>query len=272
VLHLFPGACNLLANDDTVYAVVTTAVGDGPHCAVVDVQRMDELVAIDARVSVERGCIHLGSLRVRTRDADIWNPRYRWEALQGESGRLSERLPWLTAVLASSAPDGSFADLLLGRDAGEGVHAETLIAAQEPAQDVIQGLLLVDVRRFQRGALGLAGLGAGLTPDGDDFLSGGLLAAWMAGGAARVQLIQEPAIRAAGRTGRLSATMLQAAAKGECGLRWHSLLDALQAGVELDVRRAAQEVVQIGHSSGASALAGFVAVARALTEAEQAAQ
>ncbi len=132
------------------------------------------------------------------------------------------------------------------------------------AGELLQGLRAGDEARVARGAEALAGLGPGLTPAGDDFLVG-LMAAlhawpkllptgWMPERAAAII-----AHAAAGRTTRLSAAWLRHAAVGEFGEAWHTLIHALAEGETAAIRSAAERILHTGATSGADALAGFLA-------------
>jgi hypothetical protein len=103
----------------------------------------------------------------------------------------------------------------------------------------------------------LAGLGSGLTPAGDDLLSGVMMWAWLAHTEARsfcASLVQV----AAPRTTPLSAAFLRAAAQGECNEAWHRLLQALLRSTEEELGKAVCGVLDHGASSGADMLAGLL--------------
>jgi hypothetical protein len=111
--------------------------------------------------------------------------------------------------------------------------------------------------RLRAGAAHLAGLGGGLTPAGDDFLTGAMLWAWLAhptpnnycGVLLSASMTQ---------TTMLSAALLQAAARGECSAPWHSMFRALVGGSDTNLAEAVQCVLAHGHTSGADTLAGFL--------------
>jgi hypothetical protein len=63
---------------------------------------------------------------------------------------------------------------------------------------------------------------------------------------------------AAPRTNRLSVAFLRAAARGECNIAWHHLLDALQNGPQEELLEATLAIIAHGHTSGADMLAGFL--------------
>ena len=114
-----------------------------------------------------------------------------------------------------------------------------------------------DLSLLREGAAQLAGLGAGLTPAGDDFLCGLMLWAWLAhpDPEALCRVVVEAA---APRTTTLSAALLRAAGRGECSAAWHRLLAALATGDEGRILAATQRVLAHGATSGAAALAGFL--------------
>jgi hypothetical protein len=106
-------------------------------------------------------------------------------------------------------------------------------------------------------AASLAGLGEGSTPAGDDYLMGVLHALWAADPPARAWA-GGLAVVCAGRTTVASARWLAAAAHGSTGAAWGLLLGALSAGDRESLRAAVLRVRQLGHTSGAFSLRGFL--------------
>jgi hypothetical protein len=101
-----------------------------------------------------------------------------------------------------------------------------------------------------------AGAGIGLTPAGDDYLMGVLLAFWVG------MMDPDPFIVALmggteGRTGRLSMAFLRAAARGEASQAWHRLAEAMSRCDTRGLEAAVTVLLRTGHSSGADALYGF---------------
>jgi hypothetical protein len=144
---------------------------------------------------------------------------------------------------------------------GREIEAQLLLSAQEPARLFVQGLLRVDEELCRAAARRLTGLGAGLTPDGDDFMMGCILALWASwAGEGVEQSANWVSLDAGPRTTPLAAAWLRAASRGECSDRWHDLLQAILIENEENIRSAARAIIQQGHTSGASALAGFTAV------------
>ena len=101
----------------------------------------------------------------------------------------------------------------------------------------------------------LVGLGAGLTPAGDDFVGGAMIALRGAGDADAADRIAAWALPlAATNTNRISRAHLECAAAGEGHAFLHELLAALgnreKSGIALE------KLARIGHTSGLDAAAG----------------
>ncbi|MBP7691832.1 MAG: DUF2877 domain-containing protein, partial [Anaerolineales bacterium] len=160
----------------------------------------------------------------------------------------------LAALAPGWAPAGSLLDLF---QTGAGTPLLARVAAG--AADLTGGLAARDAARAVAGARYLAGVGGGLTPAGDDFIVGALLAVWAGRAGAGADALAEPvAAAAAPLTTTLSAAYVRAAARGEGSAYWHALLAALAAGA--DWRPALRDLLAVGHTSGADALAGFLSV------------
>jgi hypothetical protein len=134
-------------------------------------------------------------------------------------------------------------------------------SARASLEKLVDGLHRADTNLCAEASLELAGLGIGLTPDGDDLLIGSVLAAriWHPGHLAE-EISQRIAETSVQRTTALSAEWLRSAARGECAWPWHALFEGLLNDGEEAIREAVNRIIQQGHTSGSSALAGFVAV------------
>ena len=109
----------------------------------------------------------------------------------------------------------------------------------------------------------LLGAGRGLTPSGDDFLAGTLVALHAFGeGAVAASLARAVTRHASRRTSRLSAAHLEAACAGEAIGPVHEAIRAI-AG-DTCPGRALDALESFGHDSGFDALAGVLLVARAV--------
>ncbi|MBN1201301.1 MAG: DUF2877 domain-containing protein [Anaerolineae bacterium] len=262
ILHLFDTACNLIAADGSVLSVVTERIGNGPFNVVVPPVRFTDHVTPAAPVRCSQHALHIGSLGINLNSAVAWNPRPNWPLIRQRRRQLLAHRPVLCEVLQRHAPPDSLARYVVDLPGiPSPITANLLQSARTPAIALVRGL-----RRGDRGvclasASQLAGLGGGLTPSGDDWLVGCVLAAY-AGLASdeALPLACRAALTAAPRTTPLSVAWLRAAATGTCSAGWHTLFDCCLGKDESAVYRAALQLVRQGHTSGSDALAGFAAV------------
>ena len=111
----------------------------------------------------------------------------------------------------------------------------------------------------------LLGLGPGLTPSGDDYLGGMMIALAMSGRAEAAAALAAPVLAAARKaTNRIGAAHLGAAARGLGADALHRSIEALAVGDRPDLAPALKEIDAIGHSSGWDAMAGAVSALRAI--------
>ncbi len=110
-----------------------------------------------------------------------------------------------------------------------------------------------------RATRALVGLGPGLTPSGDDVLTGLLAALWRFRAHELAAAVGAAAI--AGQTTALSATLLHCAARGQAGREVAAVLDGLSGHAPLE--RAVARLLGAGHTSGADLIWGMAAGCRA---------
>jgi hypothetical protein len=211
------------------------------------------------------------SLDVGLAKAHLWDPK-SYPAIAVDTDGFRGALAALFETAATHSPDASLARLLpyLQEDDLPGPLQKV---PHFPRSHALMGGLAESLARRNRRGLkvvtsSMAGLGPGLTPAGDDFLAGVLLALALTQG-----LRDDPELgeiagmlleTATPRTGEISAAYLKAAHAGEASEPWHRLLGAL-AGDHPDSREAsARSVMQTGETSGADMLAGFLTAMRAI--------
>jgi hypothetical protein len=177
---------------------------------------------------------------------------------------LSHGLAALANALPPALPEQGLARLLCF-EAASG-FSPVLKAAQGPARYLIRIVQLggsaqtIDGECLAR----LLGLGPGLTPSGDDYLGGALVALHASGQSElgwRLWETLEPQLFAT--TGDISRAHLAAAAEGLGHAALHDLIDAILAGDSANIRTALYAATSIGHTSGWDAVAGAVAMLRA---------
>ena len=267
VLNVFDRACNLVNSNGQVLSVVTSERGLTPFAVAVAVSQAAPFRAVTeaSPVTVQAARLGLGPLEIDCSQARLWPSAPDWAAI-----RLQFADPALVDAMAALAfgrgPAGSLLELFdPAAPPGPAALSSSLPLslrerAHAGAADLTAGLGSGNLALASAGARRLAGAGGGLTPAGDDFVLGALLAAWAGlygpGAEALAGAIGE---EAAARTTTLSGAYLRAAARGECSAYWHALFDAWLQPAAAGRRLALEALLVVGHTSGADALAGYLA-------------
>jgi hypothetical protein len=180
---------------------------------------------------------------------------------------LAHAVPWTPAPLPpTAAPDlRALRQAAIGRVPREGlgglvvdVH-NVLSGHAQPALDAIDRWLVGNALDDE--AQALIGLGPGLTPSGDDYFGGVLIALHQFGRKSQAQSLWRWLTARLARTGDISAAHLEAAASGEGHEALHRCIAALcRPAAAWDA--ALTELDKVGHCSGWDSFAGVVAVAR----------
>lgn len=261
ILHVFEHVVNLIAGDD-VLSLVTPNIGNGPFNAVLPAGDFTRHVTASDPVRVAPGAVTVGDLVIDFASAALWNPRPDWGQLRAQRQRLRAHAPVIRAVLQRHAPADSLAHLVIDLPAPpSGFAAHTVDAARQHWQRLYRGALALDRAACEAGAARLAGLGGGLTPAGDDWLVGCALAAQLGlPSPPAAALILQAVRQAAPGTNALSSCWLRAAVDGACGEHWHAFFARCVQADERAVFEAASAIARQGHSSGADALAGYLAL------------
>jgi hypothetical protein len=261
VLHVFPRACNLLNSSEEALSLVAAPLGNGPFSLVLEPVEFTAFLRADSPVSLASATLRVGELAIEWRAAAGWAPRPDWEAAArglhagGPQRRDSVRAA-LSGLLRAEAPSDSLAALR------HQPRPQLPARLADRARRGIRDLSIPD--RRAAAARALAGLGPGLTPAGDDYLVGWMHAAWACRPCEATALCRPLLEAAAPRTHALSRAWLESAARGEAGEPWHRFLGALIGGDEASWLAAARDILPTGHTSGADALAGFLAGLEAL--------
>jgi hypothetical protein len=156
-------------------------------------------------------------------------------------------------------------DAARGRVPSEGLGCLVLDAHNslsghaQPALDALDRWLIGNA--LEDDAQMLIGLGPGLTPSGDDYLGGVLIALHQLQRRPQAQGLWRWLEPRLARTSAISAAHLAAAAAGEGHETLHHCILTLCSPLP-DWRGALQELDNVGHCSGWDSLAGVVAVAK----------
>jgi hypothetical protein len=248
ILHVFDNACNLINERGEVLSVVTPQIGNGPFNLVVEGDScFIEQLSPESLVTVSRGQLILGDLAVNTAGAKLWNPHPEWEVLHAKREVIAHQVQGIaasqTALLAMTELHSPISNSLVSS-----LFNENLISSIKAARQ-------------------LAGLGIGLTPAGDDFIMGAVLALWIIHPTDVASVFaKEVADTAALLTTSLSAAWLRSAGRGEAGQMWHDLFDALISADKMVIQESVDNILAVGHTSGADALTGFLGVFNSYAE------
>lgn len=238
-------------------SVVTEEVGAGPANIVLAGAGgpLADRLGRAAVLNVAGRALRLGRHTFRAARGQVY--RSSLEVPAGRPARLARNLEALERRLAGRAPPRSLAFLLDARrlsDFAPGFE-QALAARLRAAVETIfgKGELSAGVRR-------LAGCGFGLTPSGDDFIAGLLVALNVR---ARLDRRDErPTIRRVRRAARgapgLSRAFLDLAARGRVCPRTMDLVRALLRGTCRGVEAAADRLLAVGATSGADFGTGFL--------------
>jgi hypothetical protein len=178
--------------------------------------------------------------------------------LDGESEQWRDGVALLDALQARAATDLRAASLIAGAPACGAMSARLTRAALDLGEGVRAGSL----EAAREAAARLVGLGPGLTPTGDDFLCGFVVAAHCRATArpARAPLLARFVGALSGlldRTTEVSAAFLGDAIAGRAFRPLTALAEACAGAPGSDVKWAILRLAAVGHSSGLDAATGF---------------
>lgn len=156
-------------------------------------------------------------------------------------------------------------DLLLGATAAKKEMSEAFFADHAVATAALEAWMSALVNDGgappPEEAEMLIGLGGGLTPAGDDWIGGAMIALRTLDRAQAARGVAEWALpMAQNRTGKISVAHLAAAAAGEGSAALHEAINAICTADPGGLATALAGIDEIGHTSGWDALAGSVAV------------
>jgi uncharacterized protein DUF2877 len=248
ILHVFDHACNLINERREVLSVVTPQIGNGPFNLVVqhDVLFSTYLKA-ESPISIRANQLQLEDLTVLVTNAELWSPRPNWEMLHARRKNIPDELislPLTTYESPALAPQA-----FLVQVPGIAGVSNSLLSAIANAD------IPVSLAACQK----LAGLGNGLTPAGDDFIMGAVLAAWIIHPPDVASILaKEITDTAAPLTTSLSAAWLRSAGRGEAGILWHEFFGKLMSADAGQIQSSVNKIRAVGESSGGDSLAGFL--------------
>ncbi|MEE8273753.1 MAG: DUF2877 domain-containing protein [Alphaproteobacteria bacterium] len=185
---------------------------------------------------------------------------------------LRRGLAALAAAARARAPDAGMGAMIPALVAG--ASPSFTVAAPDPFRRAAAHGASALVEWLARGEHGppalpadadvLIGLGPGLTPSGDDFVVGAMIALRCLRAQARAERLAAWALaRAEANTGKISRAHLACAADGEGAAALHDALAALCVPGSASLATCLDAIDAIGHCSGWDALAGATAACAA---------
>lgn len=263
-LHVFDRVCNLINTDGAVLSLMLAPAEMNPLAFGLEehpvVHSFGHHLQANSPVHVRADLLSVGNLAFDLKKTAPWPPRPDWEAARKSYPKFGEMLAEINVLLLDKPSADSLSRLL--RPAGFDAEAPTAAWMQRalaPIQLLLSGLEPLDEMVLQEAGGKLAGLGLGLTPSGDDFIIGSMHALW----AVLDETVAAPLCTkllhvSAPRTNALSANYLEAAARGEAAQAWHDILAAITHDDVAALSPAVERLVNLGHTSGQDALAGFL--------------
>lgn len=259
ILHIFDQACNLISEQGDILSIVLPKIGNGPFNIVIreDVC-FSEHLRLESQFSISPTKLIFEDLTINIDDAELWLPHPDWKKLHDRRDKIFNFLSSLP-ILNHQPPIG---------DSTAPHLSESSVAT------FFSALVIADLSTTKTCTSKLAGLGVGLTPAGDDLILGAILAAWIIHPPEIASILaKEVTSIAAPLTTSLSAAWLRSASNGEAGIYWHELFDVLTCvdrtgnpAYGIAVQEAMDDILSIGETSGADALAGFLGVFKAYKE------
>jgi hypothetical protein len=188
-----------------------------------------------AKVSSPGHYLAISPIMIDLTSAIPWNPQPDWDHLRTRRRQIAAGAKAIAGILAESG--------------------------WTPARCGLPEAVCEQAARGQAAALSaLVGLGPGLTPAGDDWLAGWLLAQHLVPDVTALRNLSRLVGKmAADRTTTLSRALLACVAAGEADAAWHALLSALAEVpmTNLPIYQSTQTILSHGATSGAAMLIGF---------------
>jgi len=260
VLHQFNAAVNLVTHTGQVLSLVAGEKDRGPFSVVVslpDGTGFRELFSPEAEVRTRCDGLAIGGLEIDLSAGELWDPSPPWNQIRAAGDQFAAQLPLIGAVIVRSQQNRNNSAL---PTVSAGLLDAELFdrTGVEFCNDLLDG----DEARSRKSIRRLLGNGQGLTPSGDDFLLGALLAAHIFLPQRKLEYFMELVrSEAEDRTTLLSAAWLLAAADGECALCWHNYFSSITAGNTECIKQTLAGICAQGFSSGYDALQGFYTLA-----------
>lgn len=261
VQYSFERVIDLVNQESDVLAIASHEVGAGPFSLTLEPGEFPSNIGTDIELLVFENGLWLGDWLIDAEEALIWDPIPKWQSEKTDRADFKWVARTLREELTHHAELDSLARLILNPVANSPLPAKIMQAAEQNIPLLLSSIQQSDTLLLVKAAKGLAGLGPGFTPAGDDLLLGAMHGIWETNAESQARKLSAVIAKAAApRTHVLSAAWLEAAAVGEAAEPWHNLLAAITAQDEKGLRNAILRILPTGHTSGSDALGGFLGV------------
>ncbi|MEW6222800.1 MAG: DUF2877 domain-containing protein [Candidatus Hadarchaeota archaeon] len=276
VHSVFDRTFNILVRDELV-GVVRGDISPSHIDLVTDISPSETMGALGVKsgmkVQVAAGWVVVGGvLSISLKEAKLWQPPTSVEnplALE----LVEQNLEKAKKVAIGWAGTEGISQLLKHLDEviEGGVISADLNAISKTAlphiSKMVESTRKGDISGVKTSAKGIIGLGPGLTPSGDDFLSGFVSALWWFSRSFGKGIVVADEINAsifyeAKKTNLLSRQLLQHAVHGEVNERVGKLLLAILSGAQSEIGPLVEQVAKIGETSGVDMMVGLLLGAR----------
>ncbi|MGW5240118.1 DUF2877 domain-containing protein [Monashia sp. NPDC004114] len=255
----FASVVNLRTTKGDLFSVAARHVDNAPNTVVVDVTSLSHLRAPRGATVVSHGSGLACPARftIDVANASPWTPTVPDLCRTARSDGLAQLAAELGRVIDRDGRPGG----IRPRDGQGTIDARVSRALQVGTNGLVRALAQGDRAAATLWGGRVIGLGPGLTPSGDDFVTG--LAAMVAAPGTRIHALG-PWLRRLvwthrTRTNVISWTAMHEAARGRVRESLIAVLDAVAAGDAGALHSAARRVITIGNTSGTDIVTGMQA-------------
>jgi len=245
----FSSAANFFS-DDAFAFVVDTRVGAGPLNIVLEGVKLDSLRSLE----IKNDCIYLNDDHFSLSDSALFNSNIQIDRI--DKNKFQDNMRFLESALIEYSPPKSLVFLIDSERKKEFISSFDL-AMVNRFEEGVRNLLAGD---YQIGVEAIKGLGYGLTPGGDDFISGFLIALHVSQQILKTDFSQIIDIihRAAKGSNSFTNIFLDCAARGHVSEKFKKLIFALCSSNENTIEQYTRELLTVGATSGTDQAVGFL--------------
>jgi hypothetical protein len=266
VHSVFLRACNIETDSGELVTLLASGSGNLPHgirCAL-PIAPMNTRLRPGQAAILEGAALRVpaAGLMVDLSRAAVWNGTVVAVSLDLQDVEPHRALRKLCAALREHAPDRGIAPALFSTGSPHSTLERALVARMaQTLPTLAHATETGDAGAVVSALSALVGLGAGLTPAGDDFIVGYLAALWSRSRrepriATLLRALVVPAGRLSLHTNAISQQMLLDALQGHFAEHLAEVVRCVCAGG--DVAGATMRALKVGHSSGADVLCGLL--------------